>query len=320
MSPPQRAAGPAAHDAPVPAVILAFAAIYLVWGSTYLAIRFAIETIPPLVMASVRFVVAGGILYAWARASGQPRPTRRQWRDAALVGALMLAGGNGAVVVAEQWVPSGLAALLVGAVPLWLALLDWLFGARVRPSGRVGAGLVLGFTGLALLTGAPGVGAGGVEEVVGALLIIGGSASWAVGSLVSRYAVASPRPRMWVALQMLTGSVVLAALAAATGELGELDVAAISARSAWSLAYLITFGALLAYTAYIWLLGVTTPARAGTYAYVNPVVAMILGWALADEPLTFRSLGAAAIILGSVVMITSESGRGAAPGSTRSLS
>jgi drug/metabolite transporter (DMT)-like permease len=291
-------------------VLLAFAAVYLVWGSTYLAIRFAIETVPPMTMAAIRFSVAGVLLYGWSRARGAARPTARQWRDAAIVGTLLLAGGNGAVVLAEQWVPSGLAALLVATVPLWLVILDALFGSRSRPSRRAITGLAMGFGGVALLTGSPGVGAGGPEELLGALLVLCGSFVWAAGSLYSRYATTAPRPRMWVGMQMLAGSVALAALALAFGEPARWDPAAISARSWWALAYLIVFGAVIGYTAYIWLLRVSTPARVGTYAYVNPVVALLLGWALAGEPLTFRSLAAGAIILGSVVVITSEAGRG----------
>lgn len=296
--------------------LLAFAAVYIIWGSTYLAIRFAIESIPPLLMAGVRFLVAGGILYAWVRARGFPRPTRRQWRDAAVVAALMLVGGNGAVVIAEQWVPSGLAALLVAAVPLWLVLLDWRWGSRVRPTGRVGVGLLVGFGGVGLLAGGPGVGAGGTMEFVGAVLLLLGALLWAAGSLYSRYAPDPPRPRMWVAMQMFVGGLMFLVLSGITGEMSSFEVAAVSSKSILSLAYLIVFGALVAYSAYIWLLAVSTPARVGTYAYVNPVVALVLGWGLADEPLGFRSILAAAIILGAVVVITSRprSGRFRRPG------
>lgn len=288
------------------AIVTAFAAIYLVWGSTYLAIRWAIETMPPFVMASARFLVAGGLLYGWARALGADRPTPRQWRDGAISGTLLLAGGNGAVVFAEQWVPSGLVALLVGSVPLWLVVLDSAFGSRTRPTVRTTVALVTGFGGLALLTGSPGAGAGGAEELFGALLVLVGSVSWASGSLYSRYAASSMRPRMLVATQMLSGGVVLAVMALALGEAEGFSVAQVSMRSWLSLAYLIVFGALIGYGAYIWLLTVVTPARVGTYAYVNPVVAMLLGWALADEPLTLRALMAAAVTLGSVVLITTE--------------
>jgi len=288
-------------------LLLAFAAVYFIWGSTYLAIRFAIETIPPLLMAGVRFLVAGGILYAWARAHGAPRPTGRQWRDASIAAVLMLIGGNGAVVLAEQWVPSGLAALIVSAVPLWMVLLDWRWGARSRPTRRVMIGLVAGFGGVALLAGSPGVGKGGVMEIVGAVMLLGGGAFWAAGSLFSRYAPRPKHPGVWVATQMLTGGVMFMVISAAVGELGGLDLGGISLKSALALVYLIIFGALVAYSAYVWLLIVSTPARAGTYAYVNPVVAMVLGWALAAEPLSPRSIVAAVIIVGSVVIITTES-------------
>lgn len=290
-------------------VLLAFAAVYFIWGSTYLAIRFAIETMPPFTMATVRFVVAGTLLYVWSRLNGAPAPTKAQWKGAAVCGALLLAGGNGGVVVAEQWVPSGLVALLVASVPLWLVLLDWLFGSKLRPSLTTTGGIVVGFGGVAFLAGSPGVGGGGRLEVIGTIIVLLASLAWAAGSLYSRYLPDPPRPRMLVAMQMLTGSVVLAVMAVMAGEVASIDVGAVSARSWAALLYLIVAGALVGYSAYIWLLRVVPPAKAGTYAYVNPVVAMLLGWAFADEPLTFRSLGAATIILGSVVVITLEAGR-----------
>jgi drug/metabolite transporter (DMT)-like permease len=280
--------------------------VYVIWGSTYLAIRFAIETLPPLFMAALRFLLAGSLLYAWARSRGAPRPTPSQWKAAAVVGALMFVGGNGAVVVAEQWVPSGLVALLVAAVPLWMVILDWLFGSRNRPTGRVVLGLLGGLAGVAVLAGSPGVGAGGAHELLGAGLVIAGSAAWAGGSIYARHADAPPRPRLWVAMQMLAGGAFLLPLALAAGEWNRLDVGSISMKSVLALLYLVVFGALLAYSAYIWLLRATTPAQVGTYAYVNPVVALVLGWALAGEPLTLRSLAAAAIIVGSVVIITGD--------------
>jgi len=303
---------PSSADPSTLRLLLAFAAVYFIWGSTYLAIRFAIETIPPLLMAGVRFVVAGGVLYAWARAHGAPRPTGRQWRDAAIAAALMLIGGNGAVVLAEQWVPSGLAALIVSAVPLWMVLLDWRWGSRSRPTRRVVVGLVAGFGGVALLAGSPGVGKGGVMEIIGAVLLLFGGAFWAAGSLFSRYAPRPQHPGVWVATQMLTGGLMFMVISAAVGDLGGLDLGAVSLKSMLALLYLIVFGALVAYSAYVWLLVVSTPARAGTYAYVNPVVAMVLGWGLADEPVGPRSIVAAVIIVGSVVIITTES-RGSRP-------
>jgi drug/metabolite transporter (DMT)-like permease len=200
-----------------------------------------------------------------------------------------------------------MAALLVGSVPLWLVVLDALFGSRTRPSRRARVGLFVGFAGVALLGGAPGVGQGGPLEALGTLLILAGCAAWAAGSLYLRYIPAPPNPLMWVAMQMISGGALLGVVALATGEPAGFRVADVSLRSWLSLAYLIVFGALIAYSAYVWLLRVSTPARVGTYAYVNPVIALFLGWWLADEALGFRSMLAAAIIVGSVVMIVSES-------------
>lgn len=306
MSTTAQGSGP---DTPTSTLLGAFAVVYVVWGSTYLAIRFAIETIPPLLMASARFLVAGTLLYAWARWRGAPRPTPSQWRSAAVVGGLLFVGGNGAVVVSEQWVPSGLVALVVASVPLWMVVVDWLWGSRARPSRRTSAGLMAGFAGVAVLAGSPGAGAGGSRELLGVALVTAGSAAWAAGSIYARQADLPPRPRLWVAMQMLAGGVFLLPLALATGEWARLDAGAISLKSFLALVYLIVFGALLAFSAYIWLLTRTSPARVSTYAYVNPVVALLLGWALADEPLTFRSVVAAAIIVGSVVVITTEAPR-----------
>jgi drug/metabolite transporter (DMT)-like permease len=219
----------------------------------------------------------------------------------------MLAGGNGAVSVAEQWIPSGLAALLVAAVPLWLVVLDMIFGSRARPSHRAQVGLLVGFGGVALLSGAPGIGDGGSRQLFGAGLVVVGSISWAGGSLYLRRAPAPKSPLMLVSMQMIAGGAVLGVLAILTGEPASFSIANVTLRSALSLAYLVVFGSLIAYSAYVWLLTVTTPARVGTYAYVNPVIALLLGWALAGEPFGFRSALAAAVIVGAVVVIVSES-------------
>lgn len=295
---------------------LAFAAVYVIWGSTYLAIRFAIETLPPLLMAGVRFLTAGALLYVWARLRGAPRPTPAQWRAASVVGGLLLLCGNGGVVLAEQWVPSGLAALLVAVVPLWMVLVDWLWGAGDRPTPRVVLGVAVGFGGVALLVGSPGVGGGGRQELLGGIIVVVAAFFWALGSIYSRYAPAPPRPRLWVATQMLAGGALLLLAGVGAGELSRLDLGSVSLRSVLALLYLMAFGSIVAYSAYIWLLGVSTPARVGTYAYVNPMVALLLGWALAAEPLTFRSLLAAVIIIGAVVVINTERGRRASPAAT----
>jgi drug/metabolite transporter (DMT)-like permease len=282
---------------------LAFAAIYLVWGSTYLAIRFAIETMPPFTMAALRFWVAGGLLFGWARMRGVARPTRREWGGSAVVGGLLLLGGNGAVVWAEQWVPSGLTALLVATVPLWMVLLDWLWAGASRPGRWSWFGIGWGLFGVWLLVGGSGQGILTGPALVGGLVVVLGALSWAWGSILSRSLELPASPRMATALQMLAGGTLLGLAGAVTGEWSHWDVGATSMKSLLALAYLVVFGALVGYAAYIWLLRVTTAGRVATYAYVNPVVALLLGWALADEPLSIRTGVAAVVILSAVVVL-----------------
>ncbi|MDX1662525.1 MAG: drug/metabolite exporter YedA [Candidatus Promineifilaceae bacterium] len=284
-------------------VVLAFAAVYLIWGSTYLAIRFAVETLPPFLLAGVRFLSAGAIMLAIARSRAAPWPTWRQWRSTLVVGALLLMGGNGGVTWAEQFVPSGLVALLIASVPVWMVLMDWLRPGGVRPSAQVFVGLALGLVGLVLLIGPGTVVGGGSIDPLGAAVVLLAAFSWAAGSIYSRGADSPPSPFMATAMQMLNGGALLIILGVVSGEVARFQPEAVSTRSVLSLLYLIFFGAIVGYTAYIWLLRVTTAARASTYAYVNPVVAVFLGWALADEPLTARILIAAAIIVGAVMII-----------------
>jgi drug/metabolite transporter (DMT)-like permease len=291
-------------------VVAALAAVYVVWGSTYLAIHFAIETLPPFLMGGVRFFVAGGALYAWARLRGAPRPTRRHWASAAVVGGLLLLGGNGGVAWAEQLIPSGTAALLVSTVPLWMALLDWLRPGGIRPRLAVICGLVLGFVGVAVLVG-PGAlraGAGHVAPL-GAAVVLVAAFCWATGSIYSRTANMPASPLLSTGLEMLAGGAMMVVAGLALGEGAQFNLAHISARSGLALGYLIVFGSLVAFTAYIWLLRSTTTAVASTYAYVNPVVAVFLGWAFASEPLTARTLVAAAIIVAGVLVITTAQAR-----------
>jgi drug/metabolite transporter (DMT)-like permease len=282
-------------------VVAAFAAVYLIWGSTYLAIRFAIETIPPHLMASARFLAAGAILYAWARLRGAPKPTFANWRAATIVGGLLLLGGNGAVVWAETRVPSGVTALLVATVPIWIALIEGLRSGGRRPAAAVMVGLVLGLGGLALLL-APGNLAGRVDPLGAGALILG-SFSWAFGSLLSRTAKLPKSGFLAAAMEMIAGGVWLLLFGLATGQAGKLTLAALSAKSLVSLGYLILFGSLVGFTAYIWLLGATTASRVSTYAYVNPVVAVLLGWTFAGETMTLRTVLAAAIIVVAVALI-----------------
>jgi drug/metabolite transporter (DMT)-like permease len=276
-----------------------------------LAIRFAIETLPPFLMAGARFVVAGGVLYGWARRRGAARPTRFHWRAATVVGGLMLLGGNGGVVWAEQRVFSSLAALMIATVPLWMALLDWVRPGGVRPGNGVVVGLALGFAGVVLLATA-GAGAGDhYLEPAGAIVLVLAALSWSIGSLYSRGARLPASPFLATAMEMLMGGALLLVVGLLTGEWTQLGMQ-VSFRSFLALGYLIVFGSIVAFTAYIWLLRVTTPARASTYAYVNPVVAVLLGWALGNEPLTPRTLLAAAVIIVAVVFITTYRARGEA--------
>jgi drug/metabolite transporter (DMT)-like permease len=286
-------------------LVAAFAAVYVVWGSTYLAIRFAVETLPPLLMAGVRFVIAGGVLLLWSRLRERDGgPTALDWRTGLVSGALLLLGGNGAVVWAEQRVPSGMAALLVATVPLWVVLLDWLRPGRRRPPWLVFAGLGLGLVGLGLLVGLDSLQGGGTIDAVGAGVLVLGSLSWAIGSLYTKRAPKPSSPNRGTGTQMVAGGLCLLVVAVVTGEGAQLDLAHASTRSLLGFAYLVTFGSLIGFTAYAYMLAHTTATRAATYAYVNPIVAVMLGWAFANEPVTTRTLVAAAVILAGVAIIT----------------
>ncbi|HEX7239248.1 MAG TPA: EamA family transporter [Longimicrobiaceae bacterium] len=284
-------------------VLAAFAAVYLVWGSTYLAILFALETLPPFLMAAARFLVSGAAMYAWMRARGAPRPTPANWRATAVVGAFLLVGGNGGVVWAEQRVASGLAALLVATVPLWMVLLEWWRGG-VRPRGRVWTGLVVGFAGLGVLVGPAELLGGGAADPLGAGALVAASLLWACGSVYAKGAPLPSSPLMATGMEMLCGGALLLLLGTVLGEWGRLDVAAVSARSWLALLYLIVFGAGLGFTAYVFLLQHVEVAKVSTYAYVNPLVAVFLGWLLAGEVVTARVLVAAAVIVAAVAFIT----------------
>jgi drug/metabolite transporter (DMT)-like permease len=287
-------------------VAAALGAVYLIWGSTYLAIRFAIETIPPFLMAAVRYLTAGAMLYTWSRLRGAPRPRLIHWRSAVILGGLLLLLGNGGVVWSEQRMSSGLVALLICAEPLWIVLLVWMRD-HGRPAGRVLLGLLLGLMGLVLLVRPSST--GGIDPLGVAAMMVA-SASWAWGSLHGQRAKLPSSPLLGTAMQMLGGGGLLLLASALTGEPARFHLAAVSARSLLSLAYLIVFGALIAFTAYVWLLKAASPVLVSTYAYVNPLVAVFLGWAVAGEPITRGTLIAAAVILAGVALISSAQGRG----------
>lgn len=286
-----------------PAVLLAFAAVWLIWGSTYLAIRVVLETLPPFTMAGARFVVAGLVLGCFALLRGAPRPTRAQWGTALLLGGLLFLGGNGAVVWAEQRIASGLAALLVAIEPLWVVLLQARSGAG-RPGPRAVAGVVLGIAGLVVLIGPWDLGASDRVDLAGSVVVVAGSLSWAIGSLAGRSARLPEPPPLAAATQMLAGGALLLVAGLAAGEPARIAWGAVSHRSLLALGYLALFGSIVAFTAYLWLLRQVSPALASTYAFVNPVVAVVLGALFGAEPLTPRLLVAGVLIVGAVVLIT----------------
>jgi drug/metabolite transporter (DMT)-like permease len=285
-------------------LLIALAVVYVVWGSTYLAMRVAVVSMPAILMGGARMLAAGLILYAWARATGAPAPERRHWGPAMLIGGLLFLFGNGAVVWATQHVPSGLVALVVSAVPLWTVVLDWVRPRGVRPDVLTWLGIASGLAGIALLVDPRSMRGMGAMDPFSATVLLVGSLGWATGSLLSRH-LASPRsPLIATAIQMLCGGVWMIAASLVSGEAQALRLAAIPAGAWIAFAYLVLFGSLLGFTAYVWLLRNTTPAIATTYAYVNPVVALALGWAFGGERLTARSGIAAVVIVGAVALIS----------------
>lgn len=286
-------------------LILAFASVYIVWGSTYLAILFGVQTIPPFIMAGTRHLAAGLILLFVLRLRGPlERPAWFHWRTAAVMGFLMLLCGNGGVTWAEQQVPSGLTALLVATVPLWMGVMSRFGKNTIRPGKREFAGIFLGLLGLGVLVGPENLAGDRPVGFIGAAVLMFAAFSWSAGSVYSKHAPHPSSPFLAAAMQMLCGGFFLIILGFFTGEWTELKMENVSSQSASSLVYLIIFGSVIGFTAYIWLLKNTTPAKASTYAYVNPVVAVFFGWLLASEPLTPRIMVAAIIIIGAVVMIT----------------
>jgi drug/metabolite transporter (DMT)-like permease len=286
----------------------ALGVVYLVWGSTYYAIRVAIDTMPPLLMAAVRFTLAGGLLYAVAVRQGDrrgDRPTWVHWRSALIVGAALLSVGNGGITLGEVYVPSGIAALVVATVPLWMALFAHFF-ARERLGMLSAAGIGLGLVGVAVLF-RPGA-AGGASPVAMLALLIA-PVCWAGGSLYSLRAPLPSRPLVATAMEMIAGGAVLLVAAAAHGEFSQVHLASVSVRSLLAFAYLIVFGSITAFSAYIWLLKQAPTSLISTYAYVNPLVAVLLGGWLLDERISWQTLVAAGIIVAAVATILSHSSR-----------
>lgn len=288
---------------------LALGTIYLVWGSTYLAIKVAVETMPPFAMAALRFLIAGAFLFVFLRWRGAAWPTRRQLIDNTIIGTLLLLGGNGLVAWAEQVIPSGITALLIGIGPLFIVLTEWAWPGGQRPTTMIITALLLGLAGVAWLaapwessveTGLP---------FYGVATILFSCVCWSVGSIYSRHAKSSPDPFQAAALQMLGGGLALTLTAFATGDVARFDFASVSDRSWTAFVYLIVVGSLVGFSTFVWLMKNVPPALAATFAYVNPIVAVFLGWWLLDESVTARTFGAASVIITSVIIITVQRNR-----------
>lgn len=280
----------------------ALSAVYVIWGSTYLAIRFTVETTPPFLSAAARFIISGAFLYLWRRAAGDPKPTRLEWRNAAVIGIFLLVGGNGGVVWAAQYIPSSLSALLVATVPLWMLLFDAIRPAGDRPSLMAFTGLLIGFCGAALLIGwtASGV---APKSFHGAIAVVIASLLWAIGSIYGKILHLPASPLVTTGIEMLAGGIGQILVASLFGEFASFDLAAVSSRSALALLYLTVIGPV-AFVAYAWLLRNAPIPLVATYSYVNPLVAIILGHFLGKEMITPRILLAAGLIIGSVVLVS----------------
>ena len=285
---------------------IALLALYIVWGSTYLAIRFSVETIPPFLHASLRFLISGAILFIWRRSAGDPAPTLNNWKSTAIVGTALLLGGNGLVAWAEQSVPSGIAALMISTSPFWLVLFESLRTGGAKPTWQSIAGLIVGFAGVFILIGPAEITGGeGSFDTFGIALLLFAPLFWSLGSIYARGADMPKSTLLGTGMEMLTGAVALFIVSLAKGELNGFNLGLVSMRSWLGLTYLITFGSLVGFVSYGYLLHNAPVSLTSTYAYVNPVVAVFLGNLLADEPLNARILIASAIIIGSVVFINS---------------
>ena len=280
----------------------ALAAVYLIWGSTYLAIRFTVETVPPFISAAARFVISGAILYGWRRLAGDPAPSNLEWRNASVIGILLLVGGNGGVVWASQFIESSLAALLVATVPLWMVLFDAVRRDGGWPNVKSALGILTGFCGAALLVGWTAK-ASEPTSFYGAVAVASASLFWAVGSIQGKTAKLPNSPLMTTGMEMLVGGTVLIAVAGLMGEFDHLEFEAISTRSAVSWTYLTVIGPV-AFVAYAWLLRNAPIPLVATYSYVNPLVAILLGYLIGKETLTPHVLLAAALIVGSVILVS----------------
>lgn len=284
-------------------VILGYAAVYIIWGTTYLGIRFAIETVPPFLMGGVRFLAAGALLYLWTRLRGAPRPPAASWKPALVSGAFLIALAQGAVAWSEQYLNSGLAAVLAGTMPIWMLTFNWARPRGQRPNAVMATGVAIGFAGVMILL-APWQSADRDVSLLGAAAVLLGVMSWTGGSIYTRTLKITSSHMQTTSMQMLCGGALLTIAGTVSGDWAGFSPGDISLLSALALAYLVVAGSIVALTAYTWLLRVSQPSRVATYAYVNPVVAVFLGWLLADEVLSPRMAVGVAVIVGAVVLVT----------------
>ncbi|MBI3790798.1 MAG: EamA family transporter [Gemmatimonadetes bacterium] len=295
-----------ARTAPTRAqVLMAFIAVYVLWGSSYISIRVAIESIPPFLMSGARNVIAGILLSAFALLRGAERPRGIEVRATAVTGLLMLCLGNGTVTWGEKFTASGRVALIVSMTPVWFVLIEWLRPGGTRPSRMLMTGLAIGATGVALLVGADAIsGTHGAAATTAELVVLGGSLSWAIGSMYSRHAPLPASSGLASALQMMFAGSYLVAFGLASGEAATFHLAQVTTRSAIAFTYLVAGPSLIGYSAFVWLLKVSTPAKVGTYGYVNPVIAVFLGWLVIGEAVTPRMIAATCVIVAGVALIT----------------
>lgn len=297
-------------SAPLWRIIISFAAIYLMWGGSFLAIHLSQQSIPPFLISAVRFTLAGLVLMLVARRSGVSMPTRQQWRSAVILGLLMFVLANSSLMLGQRTVPSGLAATLYATLPLWVTLMTWLWLGEARPSLQIVVGLVLGFVGIVLLFGPSSGGTAGIDPMGGVLVLLS-AIFWAAGSLLSQRVSLPASSTLSSGMNLFVSGLIFFLLSAVTGEFSRLDTATITGESLLAVLYLIVGSSVIAFSAYMWLLANISPSLVSTYAYVNPVVALFIGWLLNNEELTVMELVAAAVILVAIIILTTARGKAA---------